>query len=151
MTLEELKELNSKSTGLSNPFGLTTDNSSSKTITSPVFKTGSYTTDAADMTDLTDTKSSLFGGVGDYFGRQKLGDIVGLGGLAYEIGDDLLGTGGKAKKQALQNAKKQSTLLSQQIASNEQSMADRKAFNEGMADASRQAMGLGTVYNYDKK
>lgn len=145
MTLEELKELNSKSTGLSNPFGLTTDNSSSKTITSPVFKTGTYTTDAADMTDSTDTESSLFSGVGDYFGTQKLGDIVGLGGLAYGIGDDLLGIGGKAKKQALQNAKKQSTLLSQQIASNEQSMADRKAFNEGMADYSRKAMGLGTI------
>jgi hypothetical protein len=151
MTLKELEELNSKSTGLSNPFGLTTDNSSSKTITSPVFKTGTYTTDAADMTDLTDTESSLFSGVGDYFGRQKLGDIVGLGGLAYGIGDDLLGTGGKAKKQQLANMKKSSVLLDQQIANNAQSMADRKAFNEGMADASRQAMGLGTVYNYDKK
>ena len=92
-----------------------------------------------------DSTSSLFGGVGDYFGSQKLGDIVGLGGLAYNIGDDLFGVGGDAKAQALKNAKKQSTLLSQQIESNKQSMADKKAFNAGMADASRQAMGLGTI------
>ena len=47
--------------------------------------------------------------------------------------------------------KKSSVLLDQQIANNTQSMADKKAFNQGMADASSKAMGLGTVYNYDKK
>jgi hypothetical protein len=96
-----------------------------------------------DMNLYDPNESSIFG-LGNISGSQ-LGGYTQLGGLAYEIGDDLLGTGGKARKQALQNAKKQSTLLSQQIASNEQSMADKKAFNEGMAKSSNNAMGLGTI------
>jgi hypothetical protein len=41
--------------------------------------------------------------------------------------------------------KKSSVLLDQQIANNAQSMADKKAFNEGMAKSSNNAMGLGTI------
>lgn len=85
-----------------------------------------------------------FGGLGSLTGSQ-LGGYAQLGGLAYNVGDDLLGIGGKSKKQALENSKKQSTLLSQQIANNEQSMADKKAFNAGMANSSNNVMGLGTI------
>lgn len=89
-------------------------------------------------------------GLGSLTGSQ-LGGYAQFGGMALGAYDDLLGTGGKVKKQQLSNMKKSSVLLDQQIANNAQSMADKKAFNQGMADASRQAMGLGTVYNYDKK
>ena len=96
------------------------------------------------------TETGMFSGLGNLTGSQ-LGGYAQLGGLALGTIDDLFGTGGKAKKQQLANMKKSSVLLDQQIANNTQSMADKKAFNQGMADASRQAMGLGTVYNYDKK
>ncbi len=91
-----------------------------------------------------------FNGLGSLTGSQ-LGGYAQLGGLALGAYDDLLGIGGKTKKQQLANMKKSSVLLDQQIANNKQSMADKKAFNEGFADASKQAIGLGTVYNYDKK
>ena len=94
--------------------------------------------------------SNPLSGLGSLTGSQ-LGGYAQLGGVALGAYDDLVGTGGKAKKQQLANMKKSSVLLDQQIANNTQSMADKKAFNQGMADASRQAMGLGTVYNYDKK
>ena len=105
--------------------------------------------DAGSITGTLDQDSSGFG-LGSLTGSQ-LGGYAQLGGLALGAYDDLLGIGGKAKKQQLSNMKKSSVLLDQQIANNTQSMADKKAFNQGMADASRQAMGLGTVYNYDKK
>jgi hypothetical protein len=96
-----------------------------------------------DMNLYDPNESSIFG-LGNISGSQ-LGGYTQLGGLAYEIGDDLLGTGGKAKKQQLNNMKKSSVLLDQQIANNAQSMADKKAFNEGMAKSSNNAMGLGTI------
>ena len=102
-----------------------------------------------DNTAYTGSVGSGFG-LGSLTGSQ-LGGYAQLGGVALGAYDDLVGTGGKAKKQQLANMKKSSVLLDQQIANNTQSMADKKAFNQGMADASRQAMGLGTVYNYDKK
>ena len=102
-----------------------------------------------DNTAYTGSVGSGFG-LGSLSGSQ-LGGYAQLGGLTLGTIDDLFGTGGKAKKQQLANMKKSSVLLDQQIANNTQSMADKKAFNQGMADASRQAMGLGTVYNYDKK
>ncbi len=105
--------------------------------------------DAGSITGTLDQDNSGFG-LGSLTGSQ-LGGYAQLGGFALGAYDDLLGTGGKAKKQQLANMKKSSVLLDQEIANNTQSMADKKAFNEGMADASRQAMGLGTVYNYDKK
>ena len=86
-------------------------------------------------------------GLGSLSGSQ-LGGYAQVGGLALGAYDDLFGTGGKSKKQSLQNAKKSGVLLDQQIANNTQNMADKKAFNQGMADASAKAMGLGTVYNY---
>lgn len=104
-----------------------------------------------DNGDLISSDSgSMFGGFGDYLGKQRLGDITSTVGLGLGSFNDLFGTGAKQNKQALENAKKSGTLLSQQIESNKQSIEDRKAFNAGMADASRQAMGLGTVYNYKK-
>ena len=105
--------------------------------------------DAGSVTGILDQDNSGFG-LGSLTGSQ-LGGYAQLGGLALGAYDDLLGTGGKAKKQQLANMKKSSVLLDQQIANNTQSMADKKAFNQGMADASSKAMGLGTVYNYDKK
>ena len=102
-----------------------------------------------DNTAYTGSGGSGFG-LGSLTGSQ-LGGYAQLGGVALGAYDDLLGIGGKSKKQQLANMKKSSVLLDQQIANNTQSMADKKAFNQGMADASRQAMGLGTVYNYDKK
>lgn len=105
--------------------------------------------DAGSITGTLDQDNSGFG-LGSLTGSQ-LGGYAQLGGLALGAYDDLLGDGGKAKKQQLSNMKKSSVLLDQQIANNTQSMADKKAFNQGMADASRHAMGLGTVYNYDKK
>ena len=105
--------------------------------------------DAGSITGTLDQDNSGFG-LGSLTGSQ-LGGYAQLGGLITGTYDDLLGTGGKTKKQQLSNMKKSSVLLDQQIANNTQSMADKKAFNQGMADASRQAMGLGTVYNYDKK
>ena len=105
-----------------------------------------YTTLNADELDPGSITGSISGGTGI-----DLGDSAQLGGFALGAYDDLLGTGGKAKKQQLSNMKKSSVLLDQQIANNTQSMADKKAFNQGMADASSKAMGLGTVYNYDKK
>lgn len=102
-----------------------------------------------DNTAYTGSVGSGFG-LGSLTGSQ-LGGYAQLGGVALGAYDDLLGVGGKTKKQQLANMKKSSVLLDQQIANNTQSMADKKAFNQGMADASRQAMGLGTVYNYDKK
>ena len=146
-TLAELQALNAKNTGLSNPFGLTIDDSATKAIDSSVFKTGTYNTDSTDLIDPNDTSGF---GLGSLTGSQ-LGGYAQLGGLALGAYDDLLGTGGKAKKQQLANMKKSSVLLDQQIANNTQNMADKKAFNQGMADASSKAMGLGTVYNYDKK
>lgn len=103
-----------------------------------------------DMNLADPNDSSGIFGLGSLTGSQ-LGGYAQLGGLITGTYDDLLGTGGKAKKQQLANMKKSSVLLDQEIANNTQSMADKKAFNQGMADASRQAMGLGTVYNYDKK
>ena len=94
--------------------------------------------------------SNPLSGLGSLSGSQ-LGGYAQVGGLALGAYDDLLGIGGKAKKQQLENMKKSSVLLDQQIANNTQSIADKKAFNQGMADASSKAMGLGTVYNYDKK
>lgn len=105
--------------------------------------------DAGSITGTLDQDNSGFG-LGSLTGSQ-LGGYAQVGGLALGAYDDLLGVGGKTKKQQLSNLKKSSVLLDQQIANNTQSMADKKAFNQGMADASRQAMGLGTVYNYDKK
>ena len=105
--------------------------------------------DAGSISGTVNQDSSGFG-LGNISGSQ-LGGYAQLGGFALGAYDDLLGIGGKTKKQQLSNMKKSSVLLDQEIANNTQSMADRKAFNEGMADASRQAMGLGTVYNYDKK
>lgn len=96
-----------------------------------------------DMNLYDPNESSIFG-LGNISGSQ-LGGYAQLGGLAYNIGDDLLGVGGKAKKQQLNNMKKSSVLLDQQIANNAQSMADKKAFNEGMAKSSNNAMGLGTI------
>ena len=90
--------------------------------------------------------SGIFG-LGNISGSQ-LGGYAQLGGFALGAYDDLLGIGGKTKKQQLSNMKKSSVLLDQEIANNKQSMADKKAFNQGMADASSKAMGLGTVYNY---
>ncbi len=103
-----------------------------------------------DMNLVDPNDSSGIFGLGSLTGSQ-LGGYAQVGGLALGAYDDLLGIGGKTKKQQLANMKKSSVLLDQQIANNTQSMADKKAFNQGMADASRQAMGLGTVYNYDKK
>ena len=97
-----------------------------------------------------DGLTNPFTGLGSLTGSQ-LGGYAQLGGFALGAYDDLLGIGGKTKKQQLSNMKKSSVLLDQQIANNTQSMADKKAFNQGMADASSKAMGLGTVYNYDKK
>jgi len=105
--------------------------------------------DSGSITGTLDQDNSGFG-LGSLTGSQ-LGGYAQLGGFALGAYDDLLGTGGKAKKQQLSNMKKSSVLLDQQIANNTQSMADKKAFNQGMADASSKAMGLGTVYNYDKK
>ena len=102
-----------------------------------------------DNTAYTGSVGSGFG-LGSLTGSQ-LGGYAQLGGVALGAYDDLLGIGGKTKKQQLSNMKKSSVLLDQQIANNTQSMADKKAFNQGMADASSKAMGLGTVYNYDKK
>ena len=102
-----------------------------------------------DNTAYTGSVGSGFG-LGSLTGSQ-LGGYAQLGGVALGAYDDLLGIGGKTKKQQLANMKKSSVLLDQQIANNTQSMADKKAFNQGMADASSKAMGLGTVYNYDKK
>ena len=96
-----------------------------------------------DMNLYDPNESSIFG-LGNISGSQ-LGGYAQLGGLSYNIGDDLLGVGGKAKKQQLNNMKKSSVLLDQQIANNTQSMADKKAFNEGMAKSSNNAMGLGTI------
>ena len=103
-----------------------------------------------DMNLADPNNSSNIFGLGNLSGSQ-LGGYAQLGGLITGTYDDLLGTGGKTKKQQLSNMKKSSVLLDQQIANNTQSMADKKAFNQGMADASSKAMGLGTVYNYDKK
>ena len=103
-----------------------------------------------DMNLVDPNDSSGIFGLGSLSGSQ-LGGYAQLGGLALGAYDDLLGIGGKTKKQQLSNMKKSSVLLDQQIANNTQSMADKKAFNQGMADASSKAMGLGTVYNYDKK
>ena len=105
--------------------------------------------DAGSITGTLDQDNSGFG-LGSLTGSQ-LGGYAQLGGVALGAYDDLLGIGGKTKKQQLANMKKSSVLLDQQIANNTQSMADKKAFNQGMADASSKAMGLGTVYNYDKK
>ena len=103
-----------------------------------------------DMNLIDTNDSSGIFGLGSLTGSQ-LGGYAQLGGFALGAYDDLLGIGGKTKKQQLANMKKSSVLLDQQIANNTQSMADKKAFNQGMADASSKAMGLGTVYNYDKK
>ena len=103
-----------------------------------------------DMNLVDPNDSSGIFGLGSLTGSQ-LGGYAQLGGVALGAYDDLLGIGGKTKKQQLANMKKSSVLLDQQIANNTQSMADKKAFNQGMADASSKAMGLGTVYNYDKK
>lgn len=100
-----------------------------------------------DMNLVDPNDSSGIFGLGSLTGSQ-LGGYAQLGGVALGAYDDLLGIGGKTKKQQLANMKKSSVLLDQQIANNTQSMADKKAFNQGIADASSKAMGLGTVYNY---
>ena len=88
--------------------------------------------------------SNPLSGLGSLTGSQ-LGGYAQLGGVALGAYDDLLGVGGKTKKQQLSNLKKSSVLLDQQIANNAQSIADKKAFNEGMAKSSNNAMGLGTI------
>ena len=100
-----------------------------------------------DMNLVDPNDSSGIFGLGNLSGSQ-LGGYAQVGGLALGAYDDLLGIGGKTKKQQLQNMKKSSVLLDQQIANNTQSMADKKSFNQGMADSSAKAMGLGTVYKY---
>lgn len=100
--------------------------------------------DAGSITETLDQDNSGFLGLGSLTGSQ-LGGYAQLGGFALGAVDDLFGTGGKTKKQQLANMKKSSVLLDQQIANNTQSMADKKAFNQGMADASSKAMGLGKV------
>ena len=99
-----------------------------------------YTTLNADELDPGSITGSISGGTGI-----DLGDTAQFGGILLGAYDDLLGTGGKVKKQQLNNMKKSSVLLDQQIANNAQSMADKKAFNEGMAKSSNNAMGLGTI------
>ena len=98
-----------------------------------------------DMNIVDPNDSSGIFGLGSLTGSQ-LGGYAQLGGLALGTYDDLFGVGGKTKKQSLQNMKKSGVLLDQQIANNAQSIADKKAFNSGLASASSKAMGLGTVY-----
>ena len=97
-----------------------------------------------DMNLIDPNDSSGIFGLGSLTGSQ-LGGYAQLGGVTLGAYDDLLGIGGKTKKQQLSNMKKSSVLLDQEIANNKQSMADKKAFNQGMANASNQAMGLGKV------
>ncbi len=97
-----------------------------------------------DMNLVDPNDSSGIFGLGSLTGSQ-LGGYAQVGGLALGAYDDLLGIGGKTKKQQLANMKKSSVLLDQQIANNTQSMADKKAFNENMAKSSNSAMGLGKV------
>ena len=99
-----------------------------------------YTTLNADELDAGSITGSISGGTG-----LDLGDAAQFGGMVVGTVDDLFGTGGKAKKQQLENMKKSSVLLDQQIANNTQSMADKKLFNENMAKSSNSAMGLGKV------
>ena len=73
-----------------------------------------------------------------------IGGMAQLGGLAISSLDGLFGSTAKANKQALANAKVQGQLLKQQLETNTQSIADKKAFNSGMANASAKAMGLGS-------
>ena len=73
-----------------------------------------------------------------------LGGIAQLGGLTISSLDGLFGSTAKANKQALANAKVQGQLLKQQLETNTQSIADKKAFNSGMASASAKAMRLGS-------
>lgn len=103
---------------------------------------------------LNSDNTAYAGSVGSGFGLgslsgSQLGGYAQIGGLALGAYDDLFGTGGKTKKQQLSNLKKSGVLLDQQIANNTQSMADKKAFNQGMAEASAKAMGLGKVGLYD--
>ena len=99
-----------------------------------------YTTLNADELDAGSITGSISGGTG-----LDLGDAAQFGGMVVGTVDDLFGTVGKAKKQQLENMKKSSVLLDQQIANNTQSMADKKLFNENMAKSSNSAMGLGKV------
>lgn len=101
-----------------------------------------------DFSGLEEDSGGL-GVLGDYFGKQTLGDTVKLAGLGIGTFDDLFGAGGKAKRESLKNLKKSGVLMDQQIESNNQAMADRKLFNDNIAKASSNVFGggLGSLSN----
>ena len=88
-------------------------------------------------------------GIGNYLGKQSLGDITGTVGLGLGTFDSLFGMGSKVAKEGLKSKKMSNELLGLNIDATKQAMADRKQFNKGMADASAKAMGLGKVGLYD--
>lgn len=89
--------------------------------------------------------------LGNYIGKQSLGDITGTVGLGLGTYNDLFGTGSKVAKERLSGLKKSNELLGLNIDATKQSMADRKQFNAEAAANMNAAMikGLGKVGLYD--
>jgi hypothetical protein len=86
--------------------------------------------------------TGFVGNVGDYLGDQSLGDLTQGAGLGFGIYDELLGMGGKIKKQQYGNLKSQGELLRQNIDANKYALDKTKKFDTMI---SNDGIGLGKV------
>ena len=86
----------------------------------------------------------------DFLSGKNVGDYVGALGVGVGLYDNLFGMGKDIRKAELKGLNKNIELMDQNIASNKQSMADRKQFNDTWANASKnsfqgQGSGLGQI------
>ena len=86
----------------------------------------------------------------DFLSGKNVGDYVGSLGVGVGLYDNLFGMGKDIRKAELKGLNKNIELMDQNIASNKQSMADRKQFNDTWANASKnsfqgQGSGLGQI------
>ena len=86
----------------------------------------------------------------DFLSGKNVGDYVGALGVGVGLYDNFFGMGKDIRKAELKGLNKNIELMDQNIASNKQSMADRKQFNDTWANASKnsfqgQGGGLGQI------
>lgn len=86
--------------------------------------------------NLQGSSGSGLAGVGDWFGKQSGGDLAGLAGMGLQAYSSLFGPGRDIGKEQL-------GLLRDQRDYNRQAMVDRKKFNQGLAQASKNVFGSG--------
>ena len=113
----------------------------------------SYTDDVKNA--IGTSYSNLYGtgeGLGslDFLSGKNVGDYVGALGVGVGLYDNHFGMGKDIRKAELKGLNKNIELMDQKIASNKQSMADKKQFNDTWANASKnsfsgQGSGLGQI------